>query len=165
MRGRLINAFEVEVAQWDAQLSEQTQPGVDRTFREPRVGLDPVTHQRVLGRKERTVRLPAQVETGNYGQLVVLATGAAPKSALKLVFHYEDLEAAGMVDDQRRGTPVRVNDRLVAVYSLEDGALLLTFPNPPGLFVTEASPEGFAGGQLNLLVCSFGDRPQGKPGG
>lgn len=165
MRGRLINSFIVEVAQLDAQLMEQTSPGVDHVFREPRVGVDPNTNARVTGRKERTVRLPAQVESGNYGQLVVLANGIAPKTALKIIFHYEDLEELKMVDDARRNTPVRVTDRLVGVYSKETGDLLLSFPNPPGVFITEASPEGLMGDRFNLLVCTISDRPQGKPSG
>lgn len=165
MRGRLINAYRVQVAQLDAQLSEQTLPGTNRVYREPNVGVDPNTHQRVTGRKERTIWLPAQIETGNYGQLVVLANGIAPKSALKIIFHYEDLEELGMVDDQRRNTPVRVTDRLVSIHSAEDDELLLAFPYPPGVFCTEASPEGLMGGRLNLLVTTWGDRAQGRPTG
>lgn len=165
MRGRLINAFLVELAQLDSQLSAQTLPGMDDIFREPKVRVNPQTQQRELGRKERTIRLPAQVENGNYQQLVMLANGVAPKTQLKLVFHYEDFEERGMVDDTGRNLPVRPTDRLVAVYSLEDARLLVNFPYPPGVFITESSPEGFMGGRLNLLVCTIGDRPQGKPGG
>lgn len=165
MRGRILQPYIVEIAQLDAQLSDQTYPGTDPVFREPRVGIDPNTNERVLGRKERIVRLPAQVETGNYGQLVVLANGIAPKSALKLIFHYREFEERGMVDDQRRNTPIRVTDRLVSISNRETAQVLIAFPFPPGVFCTEASPEGLMGGRVNLLVCTFGDRAQGRPQG
>jgi hypothetical protein len=164
MRGRLISAatYLVEIAQLDAQLSEQSQPGMDPVFREPFLRVNPNTNQRETGRKERTVRLHAQVEAGTYGQLVVSPTGILPKTGLTLVFHYEELEERGMVDDQRRNTPIRVTDRLVAIYNPEDECLLQSFPYPPGTFCTQARPEGYQGGRVNLLVTEWSDRPQGK---
>ncbi len=157
--------FMATIAQIDAQLSQLSTPGMDPIFREPRVGVDPNTNERVLGRKESTVRLPCQIQPQTYQQLAQTATGITPKTALKLLFHYEDFEERGMVDLKRRNTPIRPTDRLVEISSYETGERLLYFAYPPGVFATECLVTGFQDGYANLLTVTFGDRAQGKPMG
>lgn len=90
-------------------------------------------------------------------------TGNAPVSTLTLVFHYEDLEEAGLIGEDNRPI-VHVNDRLVRIVNDDDGATASEFRMP--VYITEATPSGFGfGGRVNLLVCRLGDRAQGRRDG
>lgn len=165
MRGRLLNVFLAELAQLDTAATAAGPPGYDPIFREPKVSYDDAG-TRSTGRREKAlVRLPCQVETGTFEALRMTPTGDAPRSQLTLVFHFRDLEQAGLVDADNRPT-IRVNDRLNAIYDKAGAVVMQRFANPPGLFATEVTPSGFGfGGRVNLLVVRFGDRAQGRQEG
>lgn len=164
MRGRLIFPFIAELARLDTEATAAGSPGYDDIFREPKVSYEP-GGVRVVGRKEKPLRMRCQVETGTFEALRMLPTGDSPRSQFTLVFHYADFEKAGLVDANNR-TPIHVNDRLVAIYDKGGITKMSDFPNPPGVFATEVTPSGFGfGGRVNLLVVRFGDRVQGRQEG
>ncbi len=107
------------------------------------------------------VQLRCQVEMGRWEAQRQTASGNAPDTDLTLVFHFEELEAKGLVDAATGDALIRVNDRLVALRRVRDGAIVRA-GSRPDVFATEVQPAGIGlGGERNLLVVVFGDRPQG----
>jgi hypothetical protein len=46
-----------------------------------------------------------------------------------------------------------------AIYESSDGPLVQQFPDPPGMYVEEATPSGFGlGGKRNLLIVRLMSR-------
>lgn len=160
MRGRLIFPMLVDVARFDpAATAGPASDGFDDEFREPVV--DPPaggsSGRGTVRREETVVTLHAQVEDDSFEALEMLRTGRSPRSAVRLVFHFAELEAQGLLDPD--GLPLlRINDRLVSIRR-PDGSLVQNIPNPPGLFCTESQPRAFGlGGERNLLLMSFESR-------
>lgn len=157
MRGRILAPFLAELAQLDTQATT-----VNVTLQEPTVRIDPVTGARSTGRADKLTRARCQVETGTFQAQGMAPMGDMPRSSLTLVFHYQDLEEAGLIGPENRPM-INVNDRLVRILT-EDGVEQQSFVRSP-VYVTEATPAGFGfGGAVNLLVVRFGDRPQGVRG-
>jgi hypothetical protein len=111
-------------------------------------------------RAETVVSLPAQIEPATAEELQMLATGRSPYSLLRLVFHYHDLESAGLVEAATGRPLLRVNDRLQAIRDYKTDALIEEFPNPPGLFATQVQSRSFGLASLkrNLLLVTFQSR-------
>lgn len=163
-RGRLIFPFLAEIAQLDTLETDLTDPagdadsGYDDIFREP--AMDTTTEEPVRVEKP-SILLPCQVETeaGDYEDLNMLLTGNSPKTLVQLVFHYQDLENTGLVDVD--GNPgLRINDRLVAIYTSDTGALVQTMRVP--LYATQVQSRSFglSGLRRNLCLVSFQDRQE-----
>ena len=62
-------------------------------------------------REHPPVRLPCQVEADTFEALARTAGGHAPRSSLKLVLHFADLEREGLVEPATGEARVRVGDR------------------------------------------------------
>ena len=166
-RGRLIWPFVAEIAQYDAQATAVGPPvGFDDDFREPVRVADASPRGSHSARQEKTphLMLPCQVETGEHDKLQQFPSGQANSTAVTLVFHFQDLEDQGLVDAVTGRAKLNTNDRLVAIYET-GGALVQKYPDPPGLFLVSAQPDGFGlhGLRRNLLVVQFVDREQGTP--
>lgn len=155
MRGQLICPLQIELARLDTNTTAAGGAGYDKDFR-TLVPSGP-------GRKELPViRLFAQVEMSKWEGQNQLQAGNQPDSKLTLVFHYRELERKGLVDTAGKAM-IRVNDRLVAVYS-RNGVIQEEFVRPEagGLYATEVQPAGLGlAGRRNLLVVTFDERPQG----
>jgi hypothetical protein len=168
MRGRLIFAFLAELHRLDTVATATTPPGYDDDFKEPAL-LDTggAIGERVR-REHPPVLLPCQVETEAFESLQSFAAGSSPRSHVRLVFHFADLERAGLVDPATGAALVRVGDRLGAILD-SGGELVQRIRTPPGLYVTEARPTGFglfmARPRRNLLLVSFDDREVAAPRG
>jgi hypothetical protein len=108
------------------------------------------------------------VEPDAFEALQEYASGNSPRSRMRLVFHFADLERLGLVDSGSGDSLVRIGDRLGGVYDLA-GALVQAVRTPPGLFVTEAKPIGFGlfmpRPRRNLLLVTFEDRETAAPRG
>jgi hypothetical protein len=149
MLGRLISPVLAHLAPFVGASAE------DPDFKEPRrfgnegPGVPACTEGAPL-------RLPCQVEPDEVEALRMEANGETPRSRLHLVFHRRDI--------RRLGVAPKVRDRLVALTTLR-GEPITEFPNPPGLFATEARPLSFGLSRTcataNLLRVTFEDRPQG----
>ena len=177
MRGRLIFPFLAELHRLDTKAFALEDPdgagplagGFDPDFKEP-VLVD--TNDDGIGeriRKEHApVRIPCQVEPDAFEALQEYASGNSPRSRIRLVFHFADLEKLGLVDSGSGDALVRVGDRLGAIFDL-GGALVQAVRTPPGLFVTEAKPMGFGffmpRPRRNLLLVTFDDRETAAPRG
>jgi len=167
-RGRLIFPFMVDIAQLDTAATAADPDvggplvsGYDPIFREPVIvppGSGSGRGQVV--RVETLVQLFAQIEPASEDTLSMQATGRSPDSRTTLIFHFEDLERVGMVD-LATGRPLLrgPGDRLVAVRHPTTGALIHSYPNPPGMYATEVQSRGFGlGPDRNLLLVVFESR-------
>jgi hypothetical protein len=169
-RGRLIFPFLAEIHRLDTHAMATTDPdgpgpldsGYDPDFKEPAL-VD--TNDDGIGERVRVehspVRLPCQVEPKTFEELRMFAAGNSPRSRIELVFHFRDLERAGLVDGPSGDAMIRPGDRLAALYD-KAGALVQAIRTPPGLYVTEARPIGFGldrrRPRRNLLLVAFEQR-------
>lgn len=172
MRGRLINPFLAEIAQLDTVATDADPDGpgpltsgYDDDFKET-VAYSAGAQPRVDARQEKPLlRIPCQVEVSTLETLEQLGAGASPHSRLTLVFHFEHLEQVGLVDPVTGTARLRVNDRLVAIYSC-DSELVHSVRTPPGLYAIEVQPQSFGLGlSRNLLVVTFQERAVAARGG
>lgn len=169
MRGRLIRPFLVEIARLDTVATAGDPDGAgaltsgyDEIFREP-VLVPDSTGLGTTARKELPlVRIRAQIETGTFQDLQPAQNGNESYSKFNLVLHLQELEAAGYVDAATGMVLFKPGDRIHAIYSLL-GALVQTFPNPPGLYVSEALPASYGlGTSRNLVILKCASRKQGQ---
>ena len=172
MKSRLIFPFLARLHQLDTLTTASTDPdgvgpltsGFDDDFKES-VLVD--TDSDGVGEAVRDERPPVlvtcQVEPDTMAKLQVFASGASPESAFELVFHFSDLTRLGLVDPTTGDAMIRLGDRLSAILSVEEEPMA-SFPDPPGMFVTEARPIGFGLNRRrprrNLLLVSFDSRDQ-----
>jgi hypothetical protein len=150
MRVRLVRPLLAEIAQLDTLATAQA-PGYDPDFQEPSAG----TRQEKI-----PIQVPAQVEITSHDVLQQSMAGNVPDSRLVLVMDYEDLARRGLIDPATNETTLRVGDRLVRLLN-GIGVLIETYPNPPGMFLTELRPVCGLERDRNLLLAFFNDREQG----
>ena len=167
-RGRLIFPFLVEIAQLDTtgtnadpDAGGPLTSGYDPDFREARI-LPTSDRVGASARKEKTaIKVAGQFgSTDAFLKLQMLATGNTGSTGFVVLFHFADLEAAGLVDAAGNAT-IKVGDRMVAVYRYDDGALIQKIKTSPGAYVTEAAPIFGLNSERNLLQVTFKSRDQG----
>jgi hypothetical protein len=155
-RGRLLRPFLAEFERLDTDATESAN-GYDPIWKTPRVSyLDGTraTGQQYLA----AIRVRAQVEVVTQEQLQQAPGGNIPDSMMRLVVHISELEQRSLIDAD--GMPmIRVNDRLIAIYTL-GGVLEERYAKP--LYITSVDRPAFGiGGRRNLAVFTAEDRPQG----
>lgn len=161
MRGRLLFPMTVELARLDTNATSLA-GGYDADFKTVKT-----TYPAGVKTSARVelpiVTLKAQVEMGKWQGQQSLQAGNAPDTRLTLVFHFRELEAKGLVDPTTGDALIRVNDRLVNVYSRSGSILEQKVRTAAGsLYATEVQPAGIGlGGRRNLLVVTFDERTQG----
>ncbi|KKL22049.1 hypothetical protein LCGC14_2439320 [marine sediment metagenome] len=171
MRGRLVNTFEIELAQlntseMDLDPDGSAGPltsGYDDDFREPVVLLRDEVADDTTGialREETLVKVPCQIEPQSWEQLRQLLGGSSPNAAVRIVFHFRDLERLCLIDPVTGEALIRNNDRLCSIFDCE-GELIQEVRNPPGLFATQVRPTFGLGRSRNLLIATFEEREQG----
>ena len=146
-RGRLIHPF--LVAMYRLDLAAMAAEGkLDEDYREvkgDRMEMDPLL-------------IPAQIEPDSFQRQMRKELGDVKAGVFGLTFHFADLEEMGLVDAATGIAQIRPNDRMGAIYKM-DGVLVQTFPDPPGMYVEEATPSGFGlGGERNLLIVRLMSR-------
>ncbi len=161
MRGRLIVPFLAKIARIDTDGSAAApvghagySSGFDDVFKEPMRFEDGTS-----GRKETAPQfIPCQIEVTQFDALHETAAGDDPDGSVILVFHFQDLEDANLVDAGTGAALLRKNDRLLAIHRYEDEGLIQSFGD--GYFCTEAQPQSFglSGGERNLLLCTYKTR-------
>jgi hypothetical protein len=166
-RGRLIFPITAEIARLDLA-STAADPdgagpltsGFDEDYREA-VNLPSIDRLGTSARREVLVTVPAQAEPDSFDRLQMFATGDSSGGEFVLVLHFQDLEDLGLVDPVTGQAVIKVGDRLKALYR-PTGELIQSFPDPPGLFVRDATPIGIGfDGNRNLLKVTFHSRDQG----
>jgi hypothetical protein len=150
MRVRLVRPLLAEIAQLDTLATAQV-PGYDPDFQEPRAG----TRQ-----EKPLIQVPAQIEITAHAVLQQSMAGNVPDSRLVLVMDYADLARRGLIDPATNETTLRTGDRLVRLLN-GIGVVIETYPNPPGMFLTELRPVCGLARDRNLLLAFFNDREQG----
>ena len=167
MRGRLIFPFGIEIRRLDTAAITDS-PGYDPTFREPKLESTRDGLGRV-GRKEMDpIILPGQFTSkSEFMQLQMTNNGDLGESKYTVLFHFRDIENAGLIEADTGLALIRVGDRMSAIYAWDvdgtPGALVQKIPNPPGLFVTGTDPRYGLGRSRTLLPVTFVSRDQGMP--
>lgn len=159
-RGRLIFPFIADIRPLDTEATAAAKggEGFDPDFQEPSpiappAGQGPGTSTRTEG---MPVALPCQVEMGTNEKMRQFFQGNSPSGRLVLVFHFRDLEGAGLVDAAGNAT-LRVGDRLEKITNQRTGAVEWTAKEP--LYAVEIQPNAFGIGRgRNLLFVFFESR-------
>lgn len=156
-RGRLLFPLLAELAQLDTHATELAD-GYDPVWRTVKTTYQ--NGERVRGQvyKTPTLRVRCQVEPAQEAAQQRAPAGNVPDSRMVLVFHFADLERAGLIDPDGHAL-LRVDDKLVAMHTT---AGVLVKRLAPSLFATEVQDGGLGlGGRRNLAMVTFEDRPQG----
>lgn len=167
-RGRLLFPFLAQLFRRDARALALL-PGLDRDFKEPALADrdDDGVPDRIRGELPAEL-VPCQVEPRSDEALRMFGSGNSPRVRVDLVFHFADLERLGLVEATTGEPTLRAGDRLGGLFTM-DGALVVSVPATPGLFVIEVSPLGFGlphrAPRRNLLRVVFEDRSSGAPRG
>ncbi len=145
-RGRLIQPFLAEMHRLD--LAGMAAAGrLDEDYREvkgARIEMPPL-------------RIPAQIEPDSFQRQMRKELGDVKAGVFGLTFHFVDLEELGLVDPATGIALIRPNDRMGAIYEM-NGTLVQQFPDPPGMYVEEATPSLGLGGKRNLLIVRLMSR-------
>lgn len=170
MRGRLIYRFKARLHIHDTQTQANADvapgvPGFDSDFREPAtVDLDGDGVAERIRPELPAVLVDCQVEPDKLDILNMRPSGNDPQSMVELVFHFRDLEAAGLVDTVDGIARLRPGTRLSELLTTSLESIQLMAP-PTGLFAVEARPIGWGlglrGSRRNLLLVRFGSRSEG----
>ncbi len=168
MRGSLINPGLVEIARIDPAATRALNPpgpatsGFDEDFKEPEIAAPEEGEQlgELQTQLQEPIMLPAQQEVDTFEDQSQVLLGSAPSTVIVLVFHFRDLEEAGLVNAD--GTPkLNVGDRLLAMYTAR-GVLVQQFKDPPGVYARMVLPYGVGiGGERNLLRIRFEEAERG----
>lgn len=164
-RGRLIHPLLIDLYRLDlAATNAITNPadlvtaGMDPDYREP-ILIPTMDRKGESARQEMAViSIPGQIEPESFNRQQMVASGDQKGGFFGVTFHFAHLENLGLVDPSTGIALIAAGDRLGAIRKM-DGTLIQEFPNPPGLFVLEATPIGFGiGGDRNLLLVKFQSR-------
>ena len=167
-RGRLIFPFLACIGQLDTVATEADPDGAgpltsgyDPDFREPvRVPLVGSQVGSAARRELDPIYVPIQIEDEAWEALSAMRTGDSPRTLLRVVMHFADLERLGYVDSTTGDAKVpRKADRLISIHNYSTRALVQMMPGG-GLFCTEAQPRSHGLGSLrrNLLLVVFENR-------
>lgn len=159
-RGRLVFPFTADLRRLDTAGTAAAKDGggYDDDFHEPSPypavdGQGPGTTTRA---EFDSLLLPCQVELGSNEKIRQFFQGNNPTTQLVLVFHFRDLESAGLVDESGNAL-LRVGDRLERILQARTGAVAWTPIDQ--VFATEIQPNSFGLGQSrNLLFVYFNSR-------
>jgi len=162
-RGRLIFPFTLEIAQLDLAATQDA--GFDPDFRE---AIITATDDRIGAstRTETLVKVTGSFHSPQgFSQLQQALTGNLQKVDVVVLLHFQELENLGLIEASTGSALIKVGDRLHAIYNYQTGALIQQIQNPPGAFITKASPIFGLEGDRNLLEVTFTSRDQGGSAG
>ncbi len=166
--GRLMFPFLIEIDQLDlsgtAADSDGAGPltsGYDPIFRETRI-LSSANKLGTSARAENLIQIPGQFgNPQSMSMLMEAQTGNLSPTEFEILFHYRDIERLGLIETSTGSAKIKVGDRLNAIYQICDGSLIQKIRNPPGCFITKASPTFGLHSRRNLLICTFRSRDPG----
>lgn len=159
-RGRLIYPMLATIARLDTVANEAA-GNYDDDFREP---IKRDSNADGLGEEQREeqaeIQIKAQIETDR-GELQRLAgIGDVPDSAIGLVVHLRELEAASLFDTTTGELAIHKNDRLVKIDD-KRGRRVRTFDRVPVFCYHARLLDGWIGRTANLALLLFSERPAG----
>lgn len=167
MKVHLVRPLIAEIAQLDTVATAAVDPpgvatsGYDDDFKEPVLAAPAIQGLGVDQRQEKAVvRIPVQVEFGPFEQLRQAFSGNLPDSRIVLVLDYDDLDRLGLIEPSSNESLLRPNDRVVQILNGQ-GTVIESFPNPPGMFITELRPGYGLDADRNIVLAFADDREQG----
>jgi len=156
-RGRTLQQFLAKFYRLDLP-SMGADDKLDPDYNEPTISAT-TDRKGDLDREEMTaVMIPAQIEPDSFQRMMMRELGDTKSSVFAVTIHFADLEDRSLVDAATGLALIRPSDRLGAIYELDGTTLVHTFPNPPGMFVTEATPTFGIGRKRNLLLVRMQSR-------
>jgi len=169
----LLNIVDAVILRLDTEGTRATAPptsakGYSDVFREPIV-YDEEAGASIEGRKStRTemaaVRVPCQVETGQFDELRQSFAGDLPRSEMALVFHRKDLLPLGLIDPTSGNVTIKKGDRIEKLEKHNvPGVIALRLPSKEGLFVNQVLPAswGFGPDGYDLHIAFLSQRDEG----
>jgi hypothetical protein len=157
-RGRLINPFMVEIRRL-ALATMSTGSLQDPDYREPKLKSTTDRKGAPDRREMDAVRIPGQIEPDAFQRQMMKELGDTKASVFAVCFHFIDLEELGLVEAATGIALIRPDDRMSAIYKMDNETLVQTFPDPPGMYVVSADPTGYGlGGDRNLLLVRMQSR-------
>jgi hypothetical protein len=169
MRGRLIQRFIAVLRRVDtAATAAVPGGGYDREFGEPL----PVANGSLVGasslRECPEILLPCQLDRKTWGAREAARSGYEEAADIIIVLRYQDLETVGLIGADGAPT-IYPGDRIDRIEDVT-GALQESFPNPPGMFVTDLERAGlglaaFRVPRFNLLLLYCSRRRTASTGG
>lgn len=117
-----------------------------------------------LPREETQVTFPAQIEEASWFRGVFKPQGLEQDGEISVILHYSDLETLGWLDPVTGAPLVTIGARLISI-SRESGAVVRSYPDPPGLYVVQARDSSWglaidANPTRNLLFLLLSPRPR-----
>lgn len=167
-RGRLIFPFYCEISPLDIVASAADPDGAgtltsgyDQDFRE-RVVLPTADRVGDTRRIEGAMyKIPGQFgSTDQFKRLQMASTGNLDGTGFTILFHFRDLENAGLVEVTTGTALIKIGDRLNAIYEIGSGVLIQKVPDM--CVITEAQPIFGLRSTRNLLACTFKARDAGQ---
>ena len=164
MAGRLIFPFlgdfalqDIAATAADPDAGGALTSGYDDDFREivKVEGSGGPNEPGVTARQETIVRIPFQEDDiRNWKHLRMRPSGNSPNGEMGVIFHFDDLYALGLVNGTTGAPTIKIDDRLVAVYGM-DNVLRQTVRTPPGLYVADVEPNFGLRSERNLLFVKL----------
>lgn len=159
-RGRLIFPILAEIYRLDLEITNSL-GGFDTVYREIKL----VPSDDRLGASARVemppIMIPIQFEPSAVRKLHMMSSGDSSQGRVVGAMHFQSLEDMDLVSSTTGQALIKKGDRLGGLYRT-DGALIETITNPPGAFVTDATPEAGLSGYRNLLLVTFESRDEGR---
>jgi hypothetical protein len=141
--------------------------GYDKDFREPLVfdgGPASDEKERLDTRMELPpVRVPCQIETPKFEELLQEVQGNDPKTTFHIVLWRRDLEDLGLIDTKSRACLIKVDDRVSCIEKWNEPGVVTVPFSPPGMYITEVQPgsPGFGPDGYDLEICFLSRRRKG----
>ena len=142
--------------------------GYNKSYREPIV-YDAVRQGKTVREYARSelppIKVPCQVESGDFESLRQTQDGDAPDTSMILVVHRQDLTLMSLIDPDTNEILIKVNDRVSHLESSQlPGKVTQQFKGS-GLYIQSVEPASFGFGpdgfDLHLLVLA--ERQKGTP--
>jgi hypothetical protein len=172
-RGRLLRPMLLELLRIDVEAT-RTADGFDDVLGSPLITpaadpLDPPPLGAPRGEPATlyhpAVRVRGQVENGLRGlstnAMLIVQTGNQPKFKIQVVYHYEDLELAGLIaaDGHVR---FRQGDRLIKIRDAATEDLVCNVEDAYATVIDDTS-FGLGAASRNLCIVTYESRARGAP--
>lgn len=169
MRGRLIHKFVCVLRRLDpVATAAVVGGGFDPMFGEP-IPVDDGTQLGAPSRREQAaIRLQCQLNRDpNLGVDMMTRGGHKEDTDLEIILHMPDLENGGYLDANNK-PDIHAGDRIEAIEDV-NGGVVVTFANPPGMFVKNAELQGyglaaFGVPKINLVALTCHPEEKGMVG-
>lgn len=141
--------------------------GYNKSYRQPIV-FDTTRQGKTVREYARSelppVKVPCQVETGDFERLRQGADGDVPDSSMVLVVHRQDLTILGLIDPDSNKPLLEVNDRVSHIESSKLPGVVTQQFEGEGMYITSVAPAswGFGPDGYDLHLLFLKERQKGR---